>query len=79
MVGYEASMSNSHLSDALTIAKIKGPASVAELRSLHVSTSPKRSGAEKDTTEYLKRIVPLLLYILGTLEIIKGEKSFNNK
>ena len=38
-----------------------GPAAAAELSSLRVSTSPTRSEAEKDTTEYLKRIIPSLL------------------
>lgn len=34
---------------------------MAEVRSLHVSVSPKRLGAEKDIMEYLKTIVPFHL------------------
>lgn len=57
---------------------------MAEVRSLHVSVSPKRLGAEKDIMEYLKTIVPFHLehrtQPLGViLEIIREEKSFNNK
>lgn len=58
---------------------------MTEVRRLYVSTSPKGSGADKDTTEYLKKKkCPFLLehrtHPLGTCrDVIREEKPFNKK